>query len=249
MNREERGIEINLMQFVKKLLENAKYIVLSICIFGLLGYIGSVMFMSPIYQAGAKMIVNSRKDQTQNITNDQLNSARNLVETYAVIIRGRDVINQVITELNLQESYEQIANAVTVKSVNNTPIMQIYVRHSNRDTALQITTKLLEIAPNVLVETAEAGSVKPVEQAYADPGPVSPSILKNTVLFAFVGFAFSCLVVLILMLTDNTYKTDIDIQKGLGLPVLGVIPTYESCKGHANYRSVKKERESYDIQK
>lgn len=241
MNKEEQGIEINLMQIIRKLLENAKYIILVTLVFGILAYVGSTTLMTPIYQAGAKMIVNSRKDQTQNITNDQLNSARNLVETYAVIIRGRDVLDRVITELNLEDSYEQLAGAITVKSVNNTPIMQIYVRHSNRDTALQITSKLLEIAPDVLMETAEAGSVKPVEKAYADSSPVSPSIMKNTVLFAFFGCALSCVMVLVLMLMDNTYKTDIDIQKDLGLPVLGVIPAFESCKSHSSHRNSKKE--------
>lgn len=240
MNKEERGIEINLLQLVKRLFENAKYIILVTCIFGILGYVGSTMFMTPVYQAGAKMIVNSRKDQNENMTNDQYNAAKNLVETYAVIIRGRDVLNQVKAELNLQESYEQLAGAITVKSVNNTPIMQINVRHSNRDTALSITAKLLEIAPKVLVETAEAGSVKPVEQAYAAPNPVSPSVLRNTVLMAFLGCAFTCLIILVLMLTDNTYKTDLDIQRDLGLPVLGVIPAFESCKGHSGHHKTKK---------
>jgi len=236
MNREERGIEIDLLQLAKRLLENAKYIILATVIFGILGYVGTVMFVTPVYQAGAKMIVNSRKDETLNITNDQLNSARNLVETYAVIIRGRDVLNRVISELNLQESYEQLANAVSVRSVNDTPVMQINVKHTNRDTALLITSKLLEIAPDVLVETAEAGSVKEVEQAYAGHAPVSPSEFKNSVLMAMVGFMISCVIILVLTLCDNTYKTDMDIQKYLGLPVLGVIPEMESCEGHHSSR-------------
>lgn len=240
MNKEERGIEINLLQLLKKLLVNAKYIILVTCVFGALGFFGSKMFMKPVYQAGAKMIVNTRKDQSQNITNDNINSARNLVETYAVILRGRDVVNQVKTELKLQESYEQLSGAISVKSVNNTPVMQIYVRHSNRDTALKITAKLLEIAPQVLVETTEAGSVKAVEQAYSDPDPVSPSVFRNTVLMAFLGCALTCLIVFILMLTDNTYKTDLDIQKDLGLPVLGVIPAFESCKVHNTHHKARR---------
>ena len=241
MDREERGIEINLLQIAKKILENAKYIILVTVIFGILGYVGTAMFMTPVYQASAKMIVNSRKDETVNITNDQLNSARNLVETYAVIIRGRDVLNEVVSELNLQEDYDQLVNAISVKSVNNTPVMEISVKHTNRDLALQITAKLLEIAPDILVETTEAGSVKAVEQAYANVNPVSPSRLKNTVLMAFVGFVMTCLVVFVLMLTDNTYKTDMDIQKDLGIPVLGVIPAIESCRIRSNRKKIKKE--------
>lgn len=241
MDREEHGIEINLLQIAKKLLENAKYIILTTVIFAVLGYLGTAIFMAPVYQAGAKMIVNSRKDESVNITNDQLNSSRSLVETYAVIICGRDVLNQVISELNLQEDYNQLLDAISVKSVNNTPVMHISVKHTNRDLALQITTKLLEIAPDILVETTEAGSVKAVEQAYADPDPVSPSKMKNTVLMALVGFAMACIAVFVLMLTDNTYKTDTDIQRDLEIPVLGVIPAIESCRIPAVYKKTPKE--------
>lgn len=240
MDRDAREIEIDLLQIARKLLVNAKYIILITVIFGLLGYFGTIFFVTPVYQASAKMIVNSRKDNTLNITNDQLNSARNLVETYAVIIRGRDVVNRVIDELNLQESYDRLAGAISVKSVNNTPVMQIHVKHTDKDTALLIAAKLLEIAPDVLVETAEAGSVKAVEQAYVGNSPISPSEVRNAVYTAGVGFAITCLIVVVLALLDNTYKTDMDIQKDLGLPVLGVIPELESCKTHTGNKRMRK---------
>ena len=211
MNKEERGLEINLLQFIRKLLENARYIILVTCIFALLGYVGSEFFMTPVYQASAKMIVNSRNDQ--NMTNDQYNVSSKLVETYAVIIRSRDVLNKVREELDLKEGYGNLAKSITVKSVNSTPVMQINVQHTDKNTALKITEKLMEIAPGVLQNTAESVSVNPVEQAYADASPVSPSVFKNTVLMGFVGFAFTCLVLLVMMLLDNTYKTDFDVQK------------------------------------
>lgn len=242
MDREERGIEIDLMQLVRKLLENVKYIILVTVILGVVGYIGSSLFLTPIYQASAKMIVNTRKDETQSVTNDQLNSAKNLVDTYTVIIRSRDVMNRVIEELDLTQSYEQLVNRIKVSAVNNTPVMHVTVQHSNRDTALQIAAKILEIAPDIIVETVEAGSVKPVEQAYVNPNPVSPSIMKNAILMAMVGFALSCAVVLIVFLLDNTYKSNMDIQRDLDLPVLGVIPAVESCKGNSMQRRLAKGR-------
>lgn len=238
MNREEQGIEIDLMQMVRTLLGNLKYIVLATVLFGILGYFGSTMLVTPIYEAGAKMIVNTRKDENQNVTNDQINSAKNLVDTYAVIIRSRDVLNQVIAELNLPETYSQLASCISVKAVNNTPVMQVIVQHSNRDTALAVASKLLEVAPSAIVERVEAGSVKTVEQAYASNEPVSRSALYNAVLSAMVGFILVCAVIVIVFLADNTYKSDMDIQRDLGLPVLGVIPAAEGNekRGHKKER-------------
>lgn len=235
MNKGEQQTELDLLQMARMLWENAKYIVIATVIFGLLGFAGSSLFITPIYEASAKMIINTRKDVNQNVTNDQLNSAKSLVDTYAIIIRSRDVLNRVNSELGLGESYEQLANSISVHAVNNTQVMQVVVQHEDRDTALAIAAKILEIAPNIIVETVEVGSAKPVEQAYAGAEPVSPSVFRNAVLAAMVGFVLACGIVILVFLLDNTYKTDIDIQSDLGLPVLGIIPTIESCGGRANY--------------
>lgn len=238
MNREEQGVEIDLMQIVRALLSNLKYIVVVTVLFGVLGYLGNTMLVTPIYEAGAKMIVNTRKDENQNVTNDQINSAKNLVSTYAVIIRSRDVLNQVIIDLKLPETYGQLAGCISVKAVNDTQVMQITVQHPNRDTALAVAAKLLEVAPGAIVEKVEAGSVKTVEQAYAGTEPVSAGALHHAALAAMAGFALACAVIVIIYLADNTYKTDMDIQRDLGLPVLGVIPAVE----YDEKRGSKKER-------
>lgn len=242
MKREERDVEIDLLQLLLALWANVKYIVLVTFIAGLIGLIVSTTMMTPIYEASAKMIVNTRKDDTQNITNDQLNSAKNLVNTYAIIIRSRDVLNQVIADLGLTENYGQLADCISVAAVNNTQIMEITVQHKSPDTAFAIAEKILEITPDFIVETVEAGSVKPVEQPHASKDPVSPSIPKNTVLAALIGFLLSCVVIVVIALSDNTYKTDMDIQNDLDLPVLGVIPAIESCSSHRGYERKKKER-------
>ncbi len=245
MKREEREIEIDLLQLLLALWANIKYILLVTFIAGLVAFVVSSTLITPIYEANAKMIVNTRKDDTQNITNDQLNSAKNLVNTYAIIIRSRDVLNQVIADLGLPENYEQLVGRVSVAAVNNTHVMQIAVQHKNRDTAVAIAEKILEISPKIIVETVEAGSVKPVEQPYASQNPISPNTTMNTVIAALVGFVLISAVIIAIVLSDNTYKTVLDIQNDLDAPVLGVIPAIESCGGHQKYASKsekKKER-------
>ena len=122
-----------------------------------------------------------------------------------------------------------------VSAVNNTQVMQITVQNEDPDTALAIAKKILDIAPAILVEKVEAGSVKAVEQAYSSREPVSPNTFKNGVLAALIAFVFSCGIIAVRFLLDNTYKTDMDIHRDLDLPVLGVIPTVESCANHARY--------------
>lgn len=232
----EQTIDIDLLQLARSLWENIKYIIIATVIFGLIGLVGSTLFITPIYEATAKMIVNIRKDENQNVTNDQLNSAKSLVDTYAIIIRSRDVLNQVISDLNLPESYDQLLGCVSVHAVNDTQVMEVVVHHEDPLVAYAVAGKILEITPNVIVEAVEAGSVKAVEQAYVDPEPVSPSILKNGILMGLVGFVVTCIVIIVVFLTDNTYKTDMDLQNDIEAPILGVIPTVESCNTGSRYK-------------
>lgn len=236
MNREEREIEIDVIQLVKALWEKAIYIVLITIIFGLLGYLGSTLLLTPVYEASGKLIVNTRNPEDK-VSNDQLNSAKNLVDTYAIIIRDRGVLDRVISELNLPMTYEQVANSISVKAVNNTQIMKISVRHEERTVALLITQKVMEIAPNVIVETVGAGSVNPIGQAYANANPVAPSNVKNAVIVAFIGLILTSAVVIVAFLMDDTYKSDMDIQNDLDIIVLGVIPKLECCGKKYGYAS------------
>lgn len=235
MAKEER--EIDLLQLVRMLWRDVKYIIVATLVMGLLGLIISGLFMTPIYEANTKMIVNTRSSDSDSLTNDQLNSAKNLVNTYAVIITSRDVLNRVIDDLNLNMSYKQLKNSVQVQAVDGTQIMEVVVHNPNPTVALSIADKILEIAPDVLVETVEAGSVKPVEQAHVGNKPVSPKILKNTIIAAAVGFFLACAVLVCMFFLDTTYKSEMDIQNDLGIPVLGVIPTIESCKSQSAYGS------------
>lgn len=235
MNKEERVIELDLVQLVKALWDKAIYIVIVTLIFGVAGFAGSKLLKTPIYQASAKLIVSTQSGSSQDVSNDRLNSAKNLVDTYAIIIRDRDVINQVIQDLGLTENYAQLASCVSVKAVNNTQIMQIIVRHPNQLTAFNVAEKIQQIAPDVIKEIVGVGSVGPAGQPYPSPEPVSPNNKLDALLLALIGFALSCGVVIVLFLMDNTYKSDAEIQEDLGLLVLGVIPKVECCGKYSSY--------------
>ena len=134
-----------------------------------------------------------------------------------------------IEELELNETYGSLAGRISVAAVDETQVMKITVNHTDRNTAEAVAAKLLEIAPDIILNTVEAGSVKVVERAYALESPISPNIMRNTVLAAIVGCFLSCAVVIFIFLLDNTFKSELDIQNQLGLPVLGVIPAIECC--------------------
>lgn len=236
MNQEnrEREIEFDLMQMIKAVLAKAKYIILITIIFGMCGFAGSKLLLDPVYEAGTKMIVIAQNNPDE-VVNDRLNAAKSLVDTYAIIVRSRSVLNQVKEELNLQMTYEQLAGCISVKSENETEVMKVVVRHEDLNLAFAVAQKIEQLAPAAIDMVYGVGSVKITEPSYSKPYPVSPNNKSNAVLAALIGFALSCGVVVVLFLMDNTYKTDTDVQDDLNVPVLGVIPKVECCGKYSRY--------------
>lgn len=218
---------IDLLEVLEVVRQHILIIVLVTVIAAAAGFGFSRFVMVPQYEASALMIVNTRQDATANVTSDQINSATKLVSTYSIIIKSDTVLQQVISNLGLTLTYDQLKERVTVSAVDDTQVMQITVRSDNPEWARQVCEQITTISPDVILESVEAGSVKLISQAAVTPEPVSPNVMKNTAVAAVLGLVASIGIVVLRELLDNKIKSEDDIRKYLDLPVVGVIPDYE----------------------
>ena len=203
-------------------------IFLTMVLMGAVGYFGSKYLIEPEYEAAITMIVNTRQDSTGTVTNDSITSAQNLVSTYSVIIKSNTVLNQVINELGLDMDYDELDDNVYVNAVDDTQIMRVAVRNSDRDTATAIVEEIAEIAPDIIVDTVEAGSCKVISQVTTSDDPVTPNTVKNALLMAVVGLMGSAIILIFFtFFKEKKVIDDSDAQKYFDLPVLGVIPEIE----------------------
>ena len=178
------------------------------------------------YDSSALMIVNTRQDVNANVTSDQINSATKLVSTYSIIIKSDTVLQQVIDNLGLNLTYAQLNKRVTVAAVDDTQVMKITVQSDSPEWARQVCEQIITVAPDVIKEAVEAGSVKVISNASLATEPVSPNIKKNTMLAAAVGFVLVIGIIVLQVLLDNKINTEEDVTKYLDMTVLGVIPQY-----------------------
>jgi capsular polysaccharide biosynthesis protein len=84
-------------------------------------------------------------------------------------------------------------------------------------------------APDIIIDTVEAGSVKTIDKPTVSSSPVSPNKKINALLMAMLGIIVSAGFFILKFMLDNTFKSELDIKKHLDLPVLGIIPSIESC--------------------
>ena len=235
-NNAESSNEIDLFDIIRLVWSKIVWVLLAAVVCGIIGLLYSVLMVTPKYEASVNMIVNSREDLSGGITSDNITSAQKLAQTYTVIIKSNKVINEVIEALSLDTNYEELSKAISVSSLNSTPVMELKVTDTDAERASLIVSKLAEIVPPILSDAVGAGSCKIVSDVYSSGKPVSPSITKNVLIAAFLGAVLVILIIIVRDLLDNTFKSEIDIQNIVKLPVLGVLPSVESCSEAASVR-------------
>ena len=231
---------IDLRQLFEIVRRNLLLIVAVTVLFAAGGYLGTTFLITPQYEASAMLIVNSREGQQLqgSVTNDSLNSAKQLVETYSVILKSDTVLDQTIEDLNLPLTYDQLAAKVSITAVNDTQVMKITVQDADVNLAKDIVSNIVEQAPDVIINTVKAGSVEVVSDASANPDPVSPSKSRNTALAGILGCILVVGNLFMKSLFNNRIMTESDISQKLALPILGVIP--DSALGDNGSRKKKR---------
>ncbi len=194
-----------------------------------IGYSVSKFLLVPEYQASATMIVNNRQVVDSNLTSGDLSASASLVKTYAVIVKSYNVLNQVIEDLDLDTTYEDLSKAIKVTSVDGTQVMEVSMTHEDPEYAVSIIDKITEIAPDILVDKIKAGSCEVISKARYSPDPVSPHSAKNGLILGFIGFLACAAYIFLRAILNNTFMTKDDVESVLEIPVLSVIPfVYEN---------------------
>lgn len=226
MDNEENEV-IDLTEILSAVRQHLLELIFVTLAAALVGFTASKFLMNPKYDSSALMIVNTRQDVNANVTSDQINSATKLVSTYSIIIKSDTVLQQVIDNLGLNLTYAKLNKRVTVAAVDDTQVMKITVQSDSPEWARQVCEQIITVAPDVIKEAVEAGSVKVISNASLATEPVSPNIKKNTMLAAAVGFVLVIGIIVLQVLLDNKINTEEDVTKYLDMTVLGVIPQYD----------------------
>lgn len=229
-------IEIDLVELFFELVAHWKAIVLSTVLAAVAAALVSVYLMTPMYESTSALYVLSKSTSITSLADVQLGT--NLANDYVVVAKSRPVLEQVIKNLELEESYGALAGNVSVNNPSNSRILEITVKDSNPGRAKLITDEIAKVVSAFIAEKMDQDPPTIIQYGYSDGAAVSPHKTKNVILGAFAGMALSCVIVILVYLLNDTIMTAEDIEKKLGLNLLGVVPFEEEDTGHN--RKVKK---------
>ena len=240
----EDEMEIDLKELFFALLNKWHLIVLSGFLCALIG-LSAAMFVIP-EKFESKTSIYIYNQQNENMTYNDLQTGSTLTKDYEVLVKGRTVLESAIEKLELDLTYEEINNMVTVSVPASTRIVEITVETTDPYLSRDIADAVREISSKSIAEVMGVDAVNVVETANLPEEKSSPSVTKFTLLGGMLGGVLACGVVVLLFLLNDTIRTQDDVEKYLGVCTLGVIPLNEEIASMDKKNKKDKKRSKKD---
>lgn len=223
---------IDLKEYFQIIRKRAWLIAIIIAVAMIISGIISFFVLKPVYESSTTLIVNAEQSKATNnmITGDQLNVTQKLTLTYGEIIKSRSVLNKVLEKLDLNMTYDEIANIVKVEPVKDTQIISITVSNTNPKLAQEIANTIPSAFTKEAKRITNANSVEVIDKARTPEKPVKPNKIMNIAIAGVLGIMIGLFIAFMLEYMDRKMKTPQDIEKYLNLPTLGVIPSEDMEK-------------------
>ena len=164
---------------------------------------------------------------SQTITQSDITLNKNLVDTYAEIVKSRRVLEQVIAELDLEETYEELSNKISVSSVNNTEIIKITVADSNPIEAKNVANVTANFFSKEVVKLYNMNNVNVLDEANETNEPYNINIPKQVIIYFFIGIIIALSILFIIFYFDRTIKSVEQVEQKIKLPILGGVEEYK----------------------
>jgi len=216
-------IEIDLVQLFFELRKNILFLILSLVIGGGFGYAISRFILVPTYTSTSMIYVMSKETTLTSLADLQIGSQ--LTSDYKVLVTARTVMEDVIDKLGIENmNYMDLRNKITLNNPQNTRILNISVLDTDPQRAKQLTDAVSECASDYIADIMEQDPPKIIEYGEIPLRKTGPHTGRNTLIGALAFFMVTVAGITIAMVTNDTIRTEDDIENYFHLPVLAAIP-------------------------
>ena len=219
---------IDLLELFMGLLAHWTLIAATAVVGAVLMALYTFFLVTPMYKATATIYVVSRNDSVLNFSDLQVGSE--LTSDYIKVFEMWEVHEKVISNLDLDYTYTDMASMLSVTNTSDTRMLDITVTNPDPEEAAAIANEYADVGAKYISEKMKTDEPTLMSSARVPENPFSPNKAKNILLGFVVGFVLACGVVVVRILLDDTYKTAEDIRKYAGLVVLASVPMAENAQ-------------------
>ncbi|MFB4163833.1 YveK family protein [Alteribacillus sp. JSM 102045] len=194
---------------------------------------GAISFfaLTPIYQSSTQMLVSQQATGASSALEAAgFDTDAEYIETYNVIMKSPYILDQVVEELGTSQDASEMNEKINITREDESQVVTITVEDPNPSQAVDIANTTASVFEREIADLLRVDNVVVLAPAELDdsPVPVKPNPMLNMAIAFVVGLMTAVGLAFLLEFLDNTYRNEDDVEKELGLPVLGSIPLIEN---------------------
>lgn len=226
----EKKENVNLKRLSSVLKKNSIKIVIVLFIFAICGYFYSYNMVTPKYKSVSTMVLasNNLNQEGNTVTQTELNLNKSLISTYGKILKSKNVLGQVIKNLNLDVTEEELDKNVQIEKVDDTQIIKIGVINESAIEAQEILRELNKAFIEEVKQIYKMDNINIVDEASFEITPYNINHARDIIGFLVIGSVFSVCMIACIYFFDTTIKIEQDIEEFTDVNVIGTVPKYKN---------------------
>lgn len=237
-NRNRNVQEIDLLELFGEFKKHIVAIVAVGLLFGILAGLYFKFFVPAQYESTSVLYVLSKETTLTSLADLQIGTQ--LTSDYKTIITSRPVLEEVIKNLNLDMTYQQLEDQLTIENPSSTRILQITAKDTDPQMAKKKADEVACVASDYIADIMELIPPKIIEEGEVPKNKCYPSVAKNAFIAALLGMMLVCGLITLDFIMDDTIKTAEDVKKYVDLPVLAMVNYSEEEDDEKNGSKEKK---------
>lgn len=230
--------EVSLWSIVGLLLHKIHWLIAAGLAFGIGVYLVLSLLVTPTFESRVTFYVYNNSggaSQSGSIDKSDLQAAESLATTYSKILESNSVLNAVLSDLNSTLTRKELAQMVDVAVVTNTQLLEVVITSTDANFACNVAESFASVAPAEIVRITKVGGVEVVDHPEVATEQASPRTAFDTAIAVVVGVIIAAVIIILKTLSDTTIYLPEDIEKLVGVAVIGQIPEIEGTEKNYKY--------------
>ena len=223
---DEDVFEIDILELLGAVLSKIWIVIGCAVLFAAAAYLFCIFLVTPKYQSTTKIYVINRQN-SDSLTYSDLQSGTQLTKDYQELVTSRPVLEEVKAELGLNIENDTFKKKITVSVPTDTRIVSITAEDTDPYMARAIADRVRVSAAEHIANVMNTEAVNVVEEANLPTEISSPKVMRDTVIGGMLGAFIAVMIIVIIYIMDDTIKNPDDVERYLGLSVLGAIPVLD----------------------
>lgn len=206
-------------------------------------YFRAKMNYTPMYSSSGTLYLISNSEggeQSKNEWTVDYTLANVVVSDTIYVLKSRTVLNEVGNQLGIKNGHSVLKSKITINHPEETRVLEITAKASSPEMAKKIVDTLSVVGPAEANNVLRYDRIQVYEEGTLNTWPINQvSVMEYLPFGALAGIAVY-IVFLCMFLFDNYLHTDEDIERVLGVSIIGDIPDADASKKNGKYARYKK---------